>query len=100
VSPFAAKGKVGDRDHRGRVRTRDQLVHPRISFFVLLGAFLLALPGLLNPDWQVLTWVAYTVAFLALADLARTKVQSYLCLAGAAFAVALLASQVRLMVAG
>lgn len=100
VSPLAAKGKAGDRDHRGRVRTRDMLVHPRISFFTLLGCFLLSLPGLLMPRLQLLTWVAYTVAFLALADLSRTKVHAFICLVGGAFSFSLLIGQVALLVSG
>lgn len=100
VSPLAVKAKAGDRDHRGRIRTRDMLVHPRISFYTLLACFLLSLPGLFMPRLQLLTWVAYTVAFLALADLSRTKVHAFICLVGGAFSFSLLVSQVLLLVRG
>lgn len=100
VSPLAVKAKAGDRDHRGRIRTRDMLVHPRISFYTLLACFLLSLPGLFIPRLQLLTWVAYSVAFLALADLSRTKLHAFICLVGGAFSFSLLVSQVLLLVRG
>ena len=78
--PFATKAKAGDLDPRGRVRTRDMLVHPRITIRVILIAFALALPGALLPlagkpnfALSTLTFVAFALSFVGLADMASTK---------------------------
>jgi hypothetical protein len=95
VNPFATKGRVGDIDHRGRVRKRDMLVHPRITSKVVLFAFVLALPGALlplltrrqEPALEALTFVAFSVSFAGLADLARTRVHSVVMLSMAVFSL-------------
>jgi len=95
VNPFATKAKVGDLDPRGRVRTRDMLVHPRITTKVVLFAFLLALPGAMlpllthkeQPGLQALTFVAFAVCFVGLADLARTRRWSVVMLMSATFSL-------------
>jgi hypothetical protein len=84
-SQYATKGKVGDPattgflGRRQVVRTRDMLLHPRITVRVVIVAFLLALPGIVLPwfdrtdVWlQPLTFASFGVCFLGLADLAPT----------------------------
>lgn len=80
-SQFEHKGKVGDKDARGRVRQRDMLVHPKITRRVLFICLPLAILGLFYPRLQLVTWFAYALAFVGLADLARTKIQAVLMLA-------------------
>jgi len=80
-SQFDHKGKVGDKDARGRVRQRDMLVHPKITRRVLFVCLPLAIIGLFYPRLQLFTWFAYAIAFVGLADLARTKIQAVLMLA-------------------
>lgn len=84
---FDRKGKVGDVDVRGRVRQRDMRVHPRITRRVLFVCLPLAIVGLFQPRLQLLTWLAYGVAFLGLADLARTRAQAVIMVAFSAVAV-------------
>jgi hypothetical protein len=94
---FDRKGKVGDLDARGRPRNRDMLVHPRITRRFVFVCVPLAILGLFVPRLQLLTWLAYGVAFLGLADLARTKMQAVfmvvLSVLALAFAVATLVAQ-------
>ncbi len=84
INPYSGKGKVGDLDPRGRVRTRSMLVHPRVTVPVILIAFVLSLPGVIMPlvapntqGWivgvlRVLTFAGFAVSFLGIADLAPT----------------------------
>jgi hypothetical protein len=96
-SQFEHKGKVGDKDARGRVRQRDMIVHPKITRRVLFICLPLAVLGLFYPRLQIVTWFAYAIAFVGLADLARTKIQAMLMLAlsvvALAFAVATVVGQ-------
>jgi hypothetical protein len=96
--PLLTKGQVGDLDPRGRVRKRPMLVHPRLTVRVIFIGFLVALPGAVmplfgrtEPNLQPVTFAAFGVCFLGLADLARTWLGAGLQLAFAAlsFAVAL-----------
>jgi hypothetical protein len=86
---YAVKGKVGDVTTTGLfgrrqvVRTRDMLVHPRITVRIILVAFLLALPGIVlpwfgrtEPNLQPLTFAAFALCFFGLADLAPTRRQT------------------------
>lgn len=75
------KGKVGELDARGRPRTRDMVLHPRITKRILYVCLPLAIVGLFLPRLQLVTWLAYAVAFVGLADLARTKAQAVIMLA-------------------
>jgi hypothetical protein len=81
------KGKVGELDARGRPRTRDMVVHPRITKRVLYICLPLAVLGLFQPRFQLITWLAYGVAFVGLADLARTKVQAAIMIVFSALAI-------------
>ena len=82
---YAVKGKVGDLSTTGFfgrrqvVRTRDMLIHPRITIRVIMASFVLVLPGLIlpltgrsQPNFQPLTWAAFAICFFGLADLAPT----------------------------
>jgi hypothetical protein len=85
---FNRKGKIGDLDARGRPRNRDMLVHPKITRRVVFICVPVAILGLFQPRLQLLTWLAYGVAFLGLADLARTKAQAILMVVLSVLAVA------------
>jgi hypothetical protein len=88
-SQYATKGKVGDVTTTGLfgrrqvVRTRNMLVHPRWTVRVILLSFVLALPGIVlpwfgrtEPNLTPLTFAAFAVCFLGLADLAPTLRQT------------------------
>ena len=81
------KGKVGDVDARGRPRTRDMVLHPSITKRMLYICLPLAVLGLFQPRFQLLTWLAYGVAFVGLADLARTKAQATIMIVFSALAI-------------
>jgi hypothetical protein len=87
---FDRKGVVGDVDVRGRVRSRAMLLHPKITRRALFVCLPIAILGLFQPRLLLLTWVAYGIAFLGLADLARTKAQAafMVVLSGLAFTFA------------
>jgi hypothetical protein len=86
---YAVKGKVGDVATTGLfgrrqvVRTRNMFLHPKITVRVILAAFGLALPGIVlpwfgrtQPNLQPLTFAAFALCFLGLADLAPTLRQT------------------------
>jgi hypothetical protein len=85
ANQYATKGRVGDLattgflGRRQVVRTRNMLVHPRITIRVVLAAFVLSLVGFALPRLGVgdrrleaLTFVGFTISFLGLADLGPT----------------------------
>ena len=93
ANPYSYKAKVGDLSPVGMFskrmvkRTRDMLVHPRITMRVVLVCFVLALPGVVLPWFKrgnlmftALTFAAFAVSFVGLADLAPTRARSYLML--------------------
>ena len=82
---YKVKGKVGDRTTAGMfgrrqvTRTRDMLVHPKITVRVIMAAFVVALAGFALPRFGVvhgnldpLTFAAFAISFFGLADLAPT----------------------------
>jgi hypothetical protein len=87
---YAVKGKVGDVTTTGLfsrrqvVRTRDMLVHPKITVRVILAAVAAAVAlfvmSLVNrrsaPSVVPLMYAVFAVCFLGLADLAPTRRQS------------------------
>jgi hypothetical protein len=93
ANPYSYKAKVGDLSPVGMFskrmvkRTRDMLVHPKITMRVVLVCFVLALPGVVLPWFRrgnlaftALTFAAFAVSFVGLADLAPTRTRSYLML--------------------
>ena len=82
---YKVKGKVGDLSASGFFgrrqvkRTRDMLLHPKITVRVIMAAFVVALAGFALPRFGVvhgsldpLTFGAFAVSFFGLADLAPT----------------------------
>jgi hypothetical protein len=82
---YKVKGKVGDLTTTGMfgrrqvTRTRDMLVHPKITVRVIMAAFVLALAGfalprfgLVHGNLDALTFAAFAISFFGLADLAPT----------------------------
>jgi hypothetical protein len=103
INIFAKKGEVGDLAPGGLLsryrpirRTRDMIIHPRITFRVLVVVGLLGLVGVvlpsIGPDWPWLrsfTFVAFAICFIGLADLAPTKVRSFGALCASALSLSL-----------
>jgi hypothetical protein len=103
INIFAKKGEVGDlapgglfSRYRPIRRTRDMILHPRITFRVLVVVGLLGLAGVIlpsvGPDWpwlQSFTFVAFAICFLGLADLAPTRLRSFGALVASALSLSL-----------
>jgi hypothetical protein len=103
INIFAKKGEVGDlapgglfSRYRPIRRTRDMIVHPRITFRVLIVVGLLGLAGVIlpsvGPAWpwlQSFTFVAFAICFIGLADLAPTRIRSFGALAASALSLSL-----------
>jgi hypothetical protein len=103
INIFAKKGEIGDlapgglfSRYRPIRRTRDMIVHPRITFRVLIVVGLLGLAGVilpsLGPDWpwlQSFTFVAFAICFIGLADLAPTRLRSFGALVASALSLSL-----------
>lgn len=62
------KMEVGDVDRRGRVFERAMRLHPKVSLRVYLAVFAIALLSLFRPELRPLSYFAFSVGMLVIAD--------------------------------
>ena len=102
VTPLK-KMEVGDVDRRGRVFERPMRLHPKVSLRVYLVVFAVALLSLVRPVLRPVSYFAFAVGMLAIADGQPTRrwarffvfLAGFLCALGIALTVAQLTGRVR-----
>ncbi|HYT26408.1 MAG TPA: hypothetical protein VEP73_08020 [Actinomycetota bacterium] len=62
------KMEVGDIDRRGRVFERAMVLHPRVALRVYLAVFAVAVLSLFRPELRSVSYFAFAVGMLVIAD--------------------------------
>ncbi|HEV8651735.1 MAG TPA: hypothetical protein VG276_20645 [Actinomycetes bacterium] len=62
------KMEVGDVDRRGRVFERPMRLHPKVSLRIYLAVFAVAVLSLFRPELRPLSYFAFSVGMLVIAD--------------------------------
>jgi len=60
--------EVGDIDRRGRVFERAMVLHPRVALRVYLAVFAVAVLSLFRPELRSVSYFAFAVGMLVIAD--------------------------------
>jgi hypothetical protein len=85
------KLQVGDTDRRGRVFTRNMVLHPRVAMRIYLVVLAIAVISLFRRELVGASYAAFAVGMLVIADTQPTwkRASPYLILAGLLFVAAI-----------